>query len=167
MKDVQGNPTTGFSTTLWLVNQVKGEVESNEVTIVATKVLCDSESLLPNWGADDTGTDITSTTATEYVAASNGGCHIVPEWEFQWSGPNGNPGDNLVGSAGVGNEDYANNPFGGDASLWSDAFSGSTTAVVPAVTSQIWVREVFPTSGYVPFRSFNNRRCVSRNVLPH
>lgn len=52
-------------------------------TISATKILCPSEDLLPNWG--NYGDDITSTTAAEFLnAEGNESCEEV-DWNFEWS----------------------------------------------------------------------------------
>jgi hypothetical protein len=97
-------------------------------TIHATKVVCDNEFDLPNWGSG--GPDITATTATDFVAG-NSSCKIVP-WTFQWA-PNGtaNPGDN-VESAGA---------------PWTSFSNG--TIDVPAGTL-VWLREQIPDA-YQPF----------------
>lgn len=113
------------------------------ITIQATKVVCDSEADLPNWGLG--GHPITATTATDYVN-SHPGCHLQPGWQFEW-GPitSGNPGDSYVGTA-PGADGYTT--FG------PTAADGTATALVPADThgidSEIHVREVLQP-GYVPF----------------
>ncbi len=56
------------------------------VTVVATKIVCNSETDLPNWNDTFGQThahDITSTTAIDFVAA-NPNCHLAPNWNFQW-----------------------------------------------------------------------------------
>jgi fibro-slime domain-containing protein len=67
-------------------------------TVVATKVVCNSEADLPNWG--NGGADITADTAANYVA-QHPNCHLQSGWNFQWA-PNGttNPGDNNTDAAG-------------------------------------------------------------------
>lgn len=97
-------------------------------TIHATKVLCDTEWDLPNWG--NNGPDITATTATDYVAG-NDSCRIVP-WTFEWA-PDGtaNPGDNTE--------------IGG--TPWVPFSNGSVS--VP-VGSLVWLREQIPAA-YQPF----------------
>ena len=51
------------------------------ITIVAAKVVCASESALPNWGAG--GPDITAATAADFVSARPG-CHLQ-DGKFQWA----------------------------------------------------------------------------------
>lgn len=97
-------------------------------TISALKVVCDDESYLPNWGAG--GPDITSTTATEYVANSEGKCRLA-DWTFEWGAMDVAIPDNNQAIGGTG---------------WT---SFSSTATVPAGASY-WVREQ-TQAGYVPF----------------
>lgn len=91
-------------------------------TVYATKVLCDNEFDLPNWG--NNGPDINSTTATDFVAG-NSSCKIVP-WTFEWA-PNGaqNPGNNVEVGGGA----------------WTPFSNGEVQ--VPA-GSKIWLREQLP-----------------------
>ena len=57
--------------------------EPQTATISATKILCPSEDLLPDWG--NYGDDITSTTAAEFLnAEGNESCEEV-DWNFEWS----------------------------------------------------------------------------------
>ena len=114
-------------------------------TVVAAKVECKAEQYLPNWG--DGAADITSTTAADWVAQSNGNCWLVENWMFEWA-PSvaANPGDNEV-SGGTG---------------WT-AFSGSTS--IPS-GSLIWLREQLPT-GYVPFTGANTTQDVSAEFYCH
>ncbi len=71
------------------------------VKIVTSKIVCDSETDLPNWGTGASN-DITANTAARYVAA-NPSCHLEEGWQFEW-GYNGvsNPGDDFVGTAETG-----------------------------------------------------------------
>jgi len=104
-------------------------IEESTATISATKIVCDSETDLPNWG--NGGADITATTADDFLA-SHPNCKKAASWPFEWA-PNGtaNPGDNATGSTG---------------GAWT-AFSG--TATVPA-GSLVWVREQV-NSDYISF----------------
>ena len=75
-----------------------------KINLVATKIVCDEEAMLPNWGLG--GANITSTTAADYVAAHEG-CHLVNDWKFQWgySGVTNVAGTHVGeadGSAGAG-----------------------------------------------------------------
>src|SRR3989338_1006051 len=67
--------------------------DDDTATIVATKIVCDSETDLPNWGDNDPEFNITSNTATRFLNA-NQNCRLA-DWTFEWA-PNGteNPGDN-------------------------------------------------------------------------
>jgi hypothetical protein len=102
-------------------------------TIHAMKVVCNSESDLPNWGGG--ASNITGTTASDYVA-SHPNCHLEPNWQFQWA-PSGttDPGMDFVGTAG---------------SPWM-TFGSTTTISIPD-DNFVWVREVLQ-SGYIPFTS--------------
>ncbi|HVY36198.1 MAG TPA: peptidoglycan-binding domain-containing protein [Candidatus Paceibacterota bacterium] len=101
-------------------------------TVDATKVICDDESDLPNWGSG--GPDVTATTASDWVAQSDGHCRLADDWNFEWAPSDaGNPGDNAIGDAG---------------SPWTE-FSMSSPATVPAGAA-LWVREE-PQDGYIPF----------------
>ncbi|HWA32372.1 MAG TPA: peptidoglycan-binding protein [Candidatus Paceibacterota bacterium] len=101
----------------------------NTATIKVSKIICDSESDLPNWGAG--GPNITSSTASDFLA-SHPNCHSSL-WYFQWAPSSAaNPGDET---------DVAPAP-------WTE-FSTSSPATVPA-GSQVWVREE-KEPGYIPF----------------
>ncbi|MEX0909757.1 MAG: hypothetical protein WDZ75_00505 [Candidatus Paceibacterota bacterium] len=133
---------------LVVLNQLKEvqSVQSDSATLYASKVVCDDESDLPDWGAGIPD-DITATTAQEWVNDSNGKCEIVA-WDFQWAqSSTSNPGDNL------GNQ--------GD---WT-TFSGSTTIPESEFGNDkyVWVREVFDED-YVPFTGVNTDQNVSAEV---
>lgn len=102
----------------------QGNCVPDIATVHATKVLCDNEFDLPNWG--NNGADITATTATNFVAG-NSSCKIVP-WTFEWA-PDGtaNPGDNVEVAGGV----------------WT-AFSNGTVTV--PVGARVWLREQIPAA---------------------
>lgn len=109
-------------------------------TVIATKIVCENEADLPNWGEDDedTNASITADTAADYVAGHEG-CHLQSGWQFEWA-PNGtaNPGDN-IGIAG--------GPW--TTSGLTDA-NGVVQMTVPASEGSTWFREV-PQDGYIPF----------------
>src|SRR3989338_6557416 len=96
-------------------------------TIEATKIICPTEDLLPNWGAG--GADITSTTANDFITA-NPTCY-TEDWTFEWA-PDGtvNPDDQTE----TGGEDWT-------------AFTSSATVSTGAL---IWVREQFDND-YISF----------------
>lgn len=113
-------------------------------TVSVTKIVCDSEEKLPNWG--DHGIDkITANTADEFLAQEGkDGCAKVP-WDFAW-GPHG------VGD--VADEDTSVGPEG-----WT-GFSG--TVEVPA-GERIWIREQFK-DGYIPFAGETVDETVSAEI---
>ncbi len=113
--------------------------EPQTATISATKILCPSEDLLPNWG--NYGDDITSTTADEFLnAEGNESCEEV-DWNFEWS----------IGAAYVDD----NVLTGGDD--WTSFENGTT--IVPA-GANIGIREQMP-EGYTPFTGQNTDQNVS------
>ena len=108
---------------------------------VARKIVCDKESDLPNWGADNGGNNISSTTAATWVA-THASCHLVPGWKFQYTtGFADNPGDTLTGEAGA---PWVTTPLTtvGGITSWDMAVTPTTDVVS--------VREVLQT-GYIPF----------------
>ncbi len=107
--------------------------------ISATKIVCDSESDLPNWGLG--GEDINSDTASNFLEGNNN-CHLE-DWTFEWSADGvGNPGDNVT--------------TGGDS--WN---TFTDTAIIPA-GARIWVREQMD-SDYIPF-TYGDNNDNSNNV---
>lgn len=114
---------------------VMGQTPS--VTIVADKIVCNSESDLPNWGGG--GRIITSTTASDYVAAHPNNCHLESGWNFQWAFGAINPGDNI---------EHAETPW---TTFGPTNPNGRTSVVVNnANTGVIELREELK-SGYIPF----------------
>lgn len=119
-------------------------------TLTATKIVCASESDLPNWSG---GADITATTATDYVA-NHPNCHLEPNWQFQarfW-GPSDNPNLDLIPNA----PDPGGSFVGATGSPWT-TLSGMTNASGTISTTfdpddvwHIFVREVLK-DGYIPF----------------
>ncbi len=112
------------------------------VTVTASKVICTAEADLPNWG--NGGPDITSTTASDWVA-SHSGCHLKRDWSFQWSYDGvPNPGNN-TGEAG---------------SEWHTFVGNDVVPIVSGPEQNIWVREVW-SDGYIPFTYGNNPEDVN------
>jgi hypothetical protein len=118
-------------------------------TISVTSVVCTSEALLPNW---EGGADITSTTATDYVAATPG-CSLASGWDYQWGygasvlGLNADFVGEADGHLGAGTYTSPSEwkTFG------STNASGVTTISAPVVIGDdFWVREVLKP-GYLPF----------------
>ena len=105
------------------------------VTIIASKIVCDSEDLLPNWG--NHGSIIDANTAANYVA-THPGCHIEEDWNFQWA----NGGTGTFDSFQT-NTDLLNN--------WTTFGSTSTISDLTNIGGHIETREVFPNNDYVPF----------------
>ncbi|HRH26444.1 MAG TPA: PKD domain-containing protein [Candidatus Paceibacterota bacterium] len=128
------------------------------VTIVTDKVVCDSEADLPNWSAGST--NITESTARNFVNSSNGKCRLVSGWDFQWGyGPNNNsnvgrggvistPGDH-IGNAPTNR--FSNDAYDQWKTLGTTNSNGRAQTTVDLNGARyLWVREVLK-SGYVPF----------------
>lgn len=138
-----GSDVAGYDNWEWLQNLKDGDTYycvawnvpvERTFGVNANKVICDSEGELPNWGGG--GPNITSTTAQDWVAQSEGHCWLA-DWNFQWSPDNvGNPEDNMGEVAGD----------------WTTFSNGTTSLPVDAVGdgSKVWFREVMDTN-YVPF----------------
>jgi hypothetical protein len=115
-------------------------IEPEYATIIAHKIVCEDESLLPNWGIS--GPNITSTTAQDFVTASEGQCWFEEGWDFQWGYSNApNPGDNT--GEDVSGHWFTFGPTGAD---------GKATTTITELYDHpfLWMREVFK-SGYIPF----------------
>jgi len=120
------------------------QTEPKNVIIQASKIICDNETDLPNWGAG--GPDITQNTASEFLASHREHCRSALDWGFEWA-PAGtvNPGDNIIGSAG---------------GVWN-VFNIATPATVnEPFGSEIRVREI-NQSGYIPFTGDNTSQDIS------
>ncbi|MEK7531142.1 MAG: immunoglobulin-like domain-containing protein [Patescibacteria group bacterium] len=106
-------------------------------TVVATKIICNEESDLPNWG--DGAANISASTAIDFLA-THPNCHPQEDWQFEWA-PNGtpNPGSNLLGPAG-----------GAWTTTGVTDGNGVATVVIPASTGKTWIREVLE-AGYILF----------------
>lgn len=114
-------------------------------TIVATKIMCENESDLPNWGAG--GADVTASTVSDFLA-SHPTCHTQEGWNFEWSPDGaGNPGDQ-TGAAGG-----AWTPFGP-----TNASGKATVEVAP--NTKVWVREQM-NSNYIDYTGQNTDQPTS------
>jgi len=146
--DVGGNRPIGFKTTLFVVNKFIEEKKPIDTTkIYATKIVCNSEDLLPNWGnkfaQEEQGEVITITanTADEFLAGKDKNCWVEKDWDFQYKlaydpiqgEDTQNPGDNVIGGV----------------SGWT-TFNGATGATIVADGNSVWVREVMKP-GYLGF----------------
>jgi len=123
------------------------------VTVLGTKIVCDSEDRLPNWGNGQTGPDlITSNTATRWLNIGDNSEHCDEvAWDFEWKmDPTNNPGDN-TGPAGDG---------------WTtfDAATGvELTAADQGDSDKVWIREVW-NEEYIPFSGQNTTNDVSAEL---
>ncbi len=110
-------------------------------TIVATKIICQNEADLPNWGTGGAGS-ITAQTATDWITA-HPGCSLTEGWKFQYAqGYTYNPGDAFINMAG--------DPW---MTVGPTNAQGSVSWQVPVMengSSVISVREVL-LSGFLPF----------------
>jgi hypothetical protein len=98
--------------------------------ISAAKIICDSESDLPNWGAG--GPNITAATVSDFLA-NHPNCHEQPGWKYQWGPSNAtNPGNNIEHAGGS----------------WKTFDENDLPEITPG--SKVWVREEIP-AGYIPF----------------
>lgn len=112
------------------------------ITVTATKIVCDSETSLPNWGTGENGApfEITSSTATEWLG-QHPTCHLQSGWDFQYGNQDtGAPADTLVGLA-PGYTKF-------DQSTGED---GTTTMNIPITgVTEVHLAEVLK-EGYIPF----------------
>ena len=151
-----GSDVAGYDNWEWINNPVAldtyycvgfnvstEEPETPSTTISATKIVCPTEDLLPNWGGGDSSLqEVTSNTADRFLNA-NPSCHLE-EWDFAWSADGvGNPGDETTGTGGID---------------WN-GFNDQTEIEVPA-GERVWVREQFK-DGYIPFTGENTTESVS------
>ncbi len=102
--------------------------ETATASVIATKIVCDHESDLPNWGAGDGG-DITASTVSTFLSEHEGECRVASDWTFQWS---------AHGTEGPWTD---SNPTGE---------SGTTTVEIPSDQGSITFREV-TQEGFIPF----------------
>jgi len=124
------------------------EPSANSITVVATKIVCESEEYLPNMadgGSFNTGFD--ADWAANWVEETNTEnqsdvCWLESGWDFQWApDETENPGDSLVGYAG----DWTS--FG----LTDGNGETSASIEIPDGSERkIWVREVLKDE-YIPF----------------
>ncbi|MCC7436725.1 peptidoglycan-binding protein [Candidatus Nomurabacteria bacterium] len=113
------------------------------IIVIAKKVVCDAEEYLPNYGYG--GPNVTSTTADDWVAQSEGHCQLDPNWKFQWgdqSAPDG--GATTIGEVSGYTTFNANTP----------------TAIPLTNITELRLREVLK-EGYIPFIGRNTTEDVS------
>ena len=119
------------------------------ITVSASKIVCDFEDELPNWGKKNNGNPgvITETTATDWLAANTDTtCRLVEDWDFQWS-------DRSVSAPSQYNK------FLGEATGWN-TFSGSAQVDLADLNGgPIEFREVLPeTDDYLSFSGGNDTK---------
>lgn len=122
------------------------------ITVVATKIVCNAESLLPNWGAG--GHTIIENTATNFLADKGSNCWLEDGWSFQWA-PNDtpNPGNN-IGVAGSPWTTFG--PTGSDGKV-------STQIDLNESGDEFWIREVLQ-DGYLGFSGVTTTANVSAEM---
>lgn len=117
------------------------------IKVLASKIICESEDDLPNWGDDASGM-VTESTAQQFVDNSKERCRFASDWDFEWGldgvaksqpdyvgymGPNWNAFDTKTGPNG----EYA------EAKIYD--LEGK---------SRLWFREVLQ-DGYIPFTYYS------------
>jgi len=133
-------------------------------TIVAEKVVCTTESALPNWNKNPGGAPkIVAATAADWVEQSDGACRLVPDWQFEWALPQvSNPGDTLVGQGGTGWTTFGPTDATGETEV-------TLTAEQIAKKPYVWIREVLK-DGYLGFSHAakpNNSNDVTAEMYCH
>ncbi len=125
---------------------------------MATKIVCDDEAYLPNYGTG--GPNMTAATAQNWVNQSQGHCRLESGWSFQWGNDGSvNPGDAYTGEAS-GWHTFGPTGSDGVATVKINDFGN---------TSQIKVREVLKEN-YIPFTYLtnkNNSNNVSAEIYCH
>lgn len=127
------------------IEETNNEIQTpTTITVTATKIVCDNEADLPDWGIGLNGapSEITSDTATTFLAAHEN-CRAVSGWDFQWGDQDDeypSNGDTHIGLI----EGYQS--FGAPTDE-----NGVTEVVIPINgISKVFVGEV-QKEGYIPF----------------
>ncbi len=117
--------------------KVTGCENPNQITIVATKIVCDNESDIPNAMG---GSHTTSATTAATFLANHPSCHAVPNWQFEWGNQSAtDAGRDFVGHAA------------GYTTSGATAADGTVSINVPlAGVTEVHVREVLK-DGFIPF----------------
>lgn len=115
------------------------EPEETSAMIVATKIICEDESDLPNWG--NNGPDITASTAADFLAEHES-CRLASDWQFQWAPPT----TSYTGGDVLGENSAPWVTFG------PTGVNGQAQVVIPDADSyaRFEAREVLK-GGYLPF----------------
>ena len=145
--------------TLVVLNQY--DLPPEEITVVATKIVCDDEDYLPNWGV--TQTPIDGNTVSNFLNTGDNGqhCSVAQDWQFQWGNQNvSSPGDDFYGEA----------PFGEGWTTFGPTDVNGETILDIGIDNitQIRIREVLK-DGYLPFtyNNDNNDNNVSAEMYCH
>jgi hypothetical protein len=147
LDDTQSTDAVSNSETSSQSIVIEQPAEIGTATISATKIVCNNESDLPNWGAGEHTID--STTATTFLSTHEN-CHLASGWDFQWGDQNAADG----GPATIG-------PVAGYTTFGSTDVNGVTSTTVPLTgVSEIHLREVLK-DGYIPFTGQNTNQDVS------
>ena len=144
-----------------LVN-TQSENVPETATLSATKIVCEAEEYLPNWG-NGSGEPITASTAQDFLDEVNSDegpdhCWLAPDWDFQWvtnTDSSSNPGNDLL------------TPAPSPWSLFdtSTNSNGVAMAEVP-VGDKVWVREVLKEN-YIGFSGQNTTEDKSAELYCH
>ncbi len=136
---------------------IDSEDSDCQMLIMASKVICDNESDLPNWGTgsgvDYPSYNIDQNTASDYVA-EHSGCYLASNWFFQW-GQQGSDdfGKDFYGEAGNGYTTFGPTNENGVASTTVDSVTGS----------YLELREVLQ-QGYIPFTYDQSHKSNDNNI---
>lgn len=108
--------------------------EQSPVKVIATKIVCNNEADLPNWG--NHGASINADTAQNYVD-SHPGCNIQPDWQFQYAPTGGSFGSFQTNVSAL-------------SSPWT-TFSSAVDIDPTTLSGKIEVREVISDDTYIGF----------------
>jgi len=138
-----------ISNIVFCIGEENGNNENGDtVTIKAHKIVCEDESLLPNWVTHEnepyhSGRPLTEKDILEYEHLGNG-CWLVDDWYFEWAedGTNKLNGD-VIGTAEENDRD--------DWNTFGPTEDGVATIEIDLEgRSKIWIREVLQ-EGYIRF----------------
>ena len=129
--------------------------------IVASKIVCESESDLPNWA--NNAITVSSSTAKNFVA-THPHCALMSDWKFQWGYAEvTDPGDSYIGEATTTGDVLKTwKTFGP-----TDILGVATVSITDTKnTSLIWVREVLKP-GYVSYSGVQVTETVGAEMYCH
>ncbi|HRH24199.1 MAG TPA: DUF642 domain-containing protein, partial [Candidatus Paceibacterota bacterium] len=126
------------------------ETPEDSITVVATKIVCDDESDLPNVMGSNHQT--TADTAADFLETHGDSCHLEEGWQFQWCDQNdGDAGRAFTGEAA------------GYTTSGLTAEDGTVSMTIPLEgITEVHLREVLKP-GYIPF-SFDQTGGDNSNV---